>query len=75
MRDDEEHYRKAEAIMSSVSQGKVTATCDPVVLAEVVWVLGSYYKIGKADICSAITPIVAADNAFMPDKSRYLLAL
>lgn len=74
-RDDPILYAKAEEIMKAVAEGRLTVSCDPIVLAEVVWVLKSAYKQSKQAIVAALEPIVKSDNVLMPEKSRYALAL
>jgi predicted nucleic-acid-binding protein len=49
--------------------------CDPVTLAEVVWVLKSFYKISNADIEEGLLPIVQSSGFRMSNKDRYLIAL
>lgn len=73
--DDRELTAKAKAIFAAVEAGEVTAECDPVNLAEVVWVLASYYKVGHEQIAASLAPLVKAPGFLVPDKERYLLAL
>ena len=74
-KDDVILHGKAEEIMRAITQGRVRIACDPVILAEVVWVLSSYYRLPKADISKALLAIVKPDNILIPNKSRYIRAL
>lgn len=74
-RDNDILHPKAEAIMQAVTEGQLTVVCDPVILAEVVWVLNSFYKLSRPDIRELLLPIVESNNVLIPDKSRYVLAL
>ena len=74
-RDDEALCLKAEDIMRGINEGSITAVCDPVILAEAVWVLSSFYRQSKADISKALAAIVKLDSVLVPNKSRYILAL
>ena len=74
-RDSDTLYPKAEAIMRGITEGRLTVVCDPVILAETVWVLESFYKRSREDIAVALAAIVKSDGVLMPNKSRYILAL
>jgi len=73
--DNEELSAKAGSIMDDVENGKLHVACDPVNLAEVVWVLKSFYKVPNDKICESLEPIIKADGFILPDKDRYILAL
>ena len=75
LRDHTDLSPKARTIMVAVMEGGLTVSCDPVVLAEVVWVLTSFYKLPRTEICAALEPIVLCDNVLMPKKDRCLKAL
>lgn len=73
--DDEVLSAKADAVMEAMDEGRIAVYCDPVILAEVVWVLKSMYKLTPARIAEGLGPILKSDGFIMPDKSRYLVAL
>lgn len=73
--DDSELCAKAERILDSVAQGKLTVSCDPVILAEVVFVLTRLYGQSKEQAFTALDPIVRSDYVLIPNKSRYIRAL
>ena len=75
MRDDEELYAKAASIFQSVEQGDTAICCDPITLAEVVWVLGSFYELPRPEIARELATIVGSPGLTMPHKARYLRAL
>jgi len=73
--DNRELSDKAIAILKAVEEGRSAVYCDPVTLAEVVWVLWRSYQRSRQDIASALKPIVQAEGFHMPGKDRYLRAL
>lgn len=75
LEDDKRLSGKAARILRGVESGETVVTCDPVTLAEVVWVLKSHYKLPNREISEGVAPIVKADGFLMPNKSRYILAL
>ena len=67
--------QKAERILDAVAEGRLTVSCDPVVLAEVVWVLESFYGLSTSQIAVALEPFLQCDYFIMPEKQRYQRAL
>ncbi len=67
--------RKAARVLEGVESGSARVHCDPVTLAEVVWVLSSFYAQANRTIAEALEPILKADGFEMADKDRYVLAL
>jgi len=66
---------KAANILEGVEACESAVMCDPVNLAEVVWVLSSYYKLPNKEIYRGLEPILKMDGFLIPNKDRYLLAL
>lgn len=66
---------KAARIMEALDDGEISVWCDPVTLAEVVWVLTSFYRREPAAVGAALLPIVKTDGLHMPEKERYVRAL
>lgn len=75
LQDNDDLAPAANAIMEAVDDGKLSVSCDPVVLAEVVFVLGSFYKLSAEEIRVALSPIVKSDGVLIPNKDRYIRAL
>jgi predicted nucleic-acid-binding protein len=75
VRDNEDQWVKADALIRGMADGKPQLLCDPVTLAEVVWVLKSFYKLDKHQIRDGLEPIVASAFFLIPNKDLYLHAL
>ncbi len=75
LRDDEELAAQARAIWHGVASGKLVAVCDPVTLAEVVFVMSSVYKLPNSEISEALIPLVQMDGVVVLGKERYVRAL
>jgi predicted nucleic acid-binding protein len=73
--DDAKLSADAGAIFAAVQAGEARILCDPVNLAEVVWVLRSFYKMPNREIGEGLAALLKADGFVMPDKGRYLRAL
>lgn len=52
-RDDHKH-RDCDSLMASVKAGEIKAVILSVVVAEVAWVMGSFYKIDRKDIAKTL---------------------
>ena len=66
---------KAARIMEALEDGKISVWCDPVTLAEVVWVLTSFYRREPAAVGAALLPIVRTAGLRLTEKERYVRAL
>lgn len=66
---------KAKTILEAMDDGHISILCDPVTLAEVVWVLKYHYGMDPEAICVKVKPLVEARGFHMPDKSVYVRAL
>jgi predicted nucleic acid-binding protein len=73
--DDPHLSAKAKAVFKAMEASEVILACDPVNLAEAVWVLSSHYKAPCADIAEALLPLVKAAGFRLPEKDRYVQAL
>lgn len=74
-KDDPVHFEKARTLFLAMDRGDCVIECDPVTLAEVVWVLKSFYKIANLDVAEGLFPIVQSPWFRLPNKERYLNAL
>lgn len=73
--DNEELAAQARAIWRAVAAGKLVAVCDPVTLAEVVFVMSSLYELPNHEISEALIPLVQMDGVVVLGKERYVRAL
>lgn len=75
LRDDEALWQKAYATIRAVNDGSVRLVCDPVTLAEIVFVLGSIYRLARQRIYQLLGPLVKAEGFLIPNKDLYISAL
>ena len=73
--DDEEFAEKSAGILQAVERGEAAVVCDSVALAEVVWVLSSYYGLPSREISEGLSPLLKADRFLVACKGRYIRAL
>jgi predicted nucleic-acid-binding protein len=68
LRDDDTLFQKASVLFEKAERGELTLYLHPLVLAELVWTLESFYDIPKADIADILTHFMDADGISTPDK-------
>ncbi len=68
-RSPPEQSEKAERLIAAVRAGEVAVLLEDVTLAEVVWVLTSFYRVPRAAVADALARLVALDGIRMPDKT------
>jgi predicted nucleic acid-binding protein len=56
---------RARAFLEQVDRGEVVAALSPLVLAEVVWVLRSFYKHPMQRIADVLVPVIAAEGVYV----------
>jgi len=75
LQDDHVLSGKANDIFVAVNNGELTVYLDPVVLAEIVWVLKSFYKFSPEEVYEWVLPIASHNHIILPDRIRYTDAL
>jgi predicted nucleic-acid-binding protein len=75
VQDGGELAEKATRIMAAVEDGEIEAVCDPVILAEVVWVLSSYYGQEPSKVSEVMRTLIKAEGIRLAEKDRYARAL
>lgn len=73
--DDDELYAKAAAVFKAMGDGRIKLLCDPVLLAEVIWVSASFYKIPRVVIAEGLLSLLRAGGFVVPNKEHYIEAL
>ena len=58
-----------------MDDGRIELLCDPVTLAEIVFVLGSAGGLDRAQIYQLLDPVVKAKGFRIPNKHIYALAI
>ena len=59
---------KAASLMARAESGEVTLVVSPLVVAEVVWVLKSFYRHSLEDIAGVLVPLMSADGVEVEDR-------
>ena len=70
VRDVESFYQKAKELFEKAEKGVVKLETSDMVIAEIVWVLESYYDFTKAEIKEVIDTILETKNVKVTNHSR-----
>ncbi len=70
-----EMARAAAALFAAAERGEVQLLLDELTVAEVVWVLASFYRLHRDAIADGLISFLANEGIVMDDKDGVLLAL
>lgn len=73
--DHDEHARVADKLIAAADRGELTLVLLPTVLAECVFVLGSFYKHSRTEIAQALSALIASPGIELSGKPIQLAAL
>lgn len=74
-KDDEIQHRAAAAALARGAAAGATYFVGDVVLAEVVWVLQSRYRLGRSEITTVLKALLEVDHLTFESADRCLRAL
>ena len=66
---------RALRFFEQAEKGETTLHIVPLVVAEVVWVLGSFYKYSRAEIREVLVPFLLSQRLFVHEKDIVIRAL
>jgi predicted nucleic acid-binding protein len=75
VQDHEKHAKAAEKLFDACDRGQLILVVLPVVLAECVFVLDSFYGRARADISSALATLISSPGVEITDPAVHLDAL
>jgi len=70
-----EMARETKDLFAAAERGEVVLVLDEVTVAEIVWVLASFYKLSKEVIKDGLLSFIANEGIEMNDKRGLLVAL
>ncbi len=74
-REPPEQARAARRLIARAAEGELVIRLSDVVIAEVVWVLGSFYGRERAEIADTLRSFVLADGVAVEDADVVLEAM
>ncbi len=73
--EPEEMAVQAARLMKRAEGGEFSLFISPLVLAEIIWVLESFYRYSMGDIAEVILSLVAAEGIEVEDREQTLQAV
>lgn len=73
--DPPELAERAARLMSRAEDGKVVLVVSSLVVAEVIWVLKSFYRYPFEEIARVVIPLVGADGVEAEDRQLIVQAI
>ncbi|MFZ5996243.1 MAG: PIN domain-containing protein [Nitrospirota bacterium] len=70
VRDVESFYQKARGLFERAEKGEVRLETSDLVIAEIVWVLESYYDFSKTEIKEVVDTILETKNIKVANHAR-----
>jgi predicted nucleic acid-binding protein len=74
-RDPEDMAAKAASLMLRAEQGEVALVVSPLTVAELVWVLKSFYRRSLSEIAEVVVPLLSADGIVVEERELMIRAL
>lgn len=75
VQDNQRQAQAAERLFDACDAGELVIEIIPIVLAECVFVLESFYEQARLQIATTLTRLVTCPGIEMPDRSMYVDAL
>jgi predicted nucleic-acid-binding protein len=70
VRDVESFYQKAKDLFEKAENGEIKLETSDLVIAEIIWVLESYYAFSKTEIKEVVDTILETKNIKVANHSR-----
>jgi predicted nucleic acid-binding protein len=67
--------QRAATLMRGAEAGEVLLVVSPLVVAEMVWVLKSFYRRSAAEIAHVLVPLLSADGVEAEDREVLIRSL
>lgn len=66
---------KAGRLMARAEQGEIVLVLSPLVIAEVIWVLKSFYRHSLEEIAGVLVPLMSADGVEVEERETLIQAV
>jgi len=73
--DDPIRASRARRLLARAAAGEVELLVPPVVLAEIAWVLESYFRLARAEVAELLAAVMATPGLSVPDRPVLLAAI
>lgn len=74
-KDPPEMAARAARLMTKAEKGEVSLYISPLVLAEIIWVLKSFYRYAMTEIAQVMVALVSAPGVEIDDRTMFIQAV
>ena len=75
LKEDPQLFQAVEPLFLQTEQGDLEIYIHPIIIAEIIWTLESYYEYSKEKIAEVMIQLVEAKGVVVPDKEIIVGAL
>ncbi|MGI6412134.1 MAG: PIN domain-containing protein [Syntrophomonadaceae bacterium] len=75
LRDNEDLFSQAESLIKSAEAGEIRIRLASLTVAEMVWVMDSFYNLDRDRLVEILTTLITADGVVTDEKELMLKAL
>ena len=75
LKEDPQLFQAVEPLFLQTEQGDLEIYIHPIIIAEIIWTLESYYEYSKEKIAEVMIQLVEAKGVVVPDKEVIVGAL
>lgn len=75
IRDDERLFSLASGVMEMAERGEVRLHLSPLTVAEMVWVLDSFYEYPREQVAEVVSSFVRADGVAVEERDLIIEAI
>ena len=75
LKEDPQLFQAVEPLFLQAEQGDLEIYIHPIIIAEIIWTLESYYEYSKEKIAEVMIQLVEAKGVVVPDKEVIVGAL
>jgi len=66
---------RATRLVERAEQGEITLRISTVIVAEIVWVLNSFYKYSRTQVAEVLIPLLTSEGGLLEDGEQIVVAL
>ena len=66
---------RSTRLVQRAEQGDITLRVSPLVVAEIVWVLNSFYKYSRTQVAEVLIPLLTSEGLLLENSDQIIAAL
>jgi predicted nucleic acid-binding protein len=66
---------RASELAKRAEQGEITLRVSPMIVAEIVWVLNSFYRYSRSQVADVLVPLLTSEGILLEESEQVIAAL